>query len=262
MNTTSHKIIAIYGPTTSDKTGLALNLAKYIYGKYHINTEIVNVDSRKIYKGFVISQHLIEEKQQYNIPAHLYGTISPKKTLDLFDFQKLVKDKILEIQSKDSIPILVGGSTLHMRSVIENWSKGKKHENNQVPENVLVLGKTITRKSLKKAITKHVNNMFKSGLYKKFKNLYTMYKDGNVSYRLLNETHGYRQFLEIARVSRSDPLQIPPQAMKKIKHWMIKDLMKFGYQQALDYKRFQNIKLIQEFEQARRYTDIFLQRNP
>jgi len=252
------KLIAIYGPTTSNKLGLSLNLAKYIFGKYHINTEIVNVDSRKIYKGFKISQHLLKDDQKGHIPSHLFGIVSPRRMLDIFEFRKLIMEKVSKINKRNSLPILVGGSPLHIRSVLENWVKGKVNKKTHIPRNYLVLGTKIPKKTLKKALCKHVNEMFKSGLYEEFKTLYRMYKKGLVSYRLLNETHGYRQFIEMARVCKINTLLIHPHSMKKVKLWMIKDLLNFGYKQILDYKRFKNIKLIDKFSQARKYVDRFL----
>ncbi|MEA2113584.1 MAG: hypothetical protein U9P63_02940 [Patescibacteria group bacterium] len=115
-----NKIIAIYGVTTSNKLGLAFNLSKYIWGKYQIDSEIINTDSRKIYKDFNVSQSLPTKHFLEKAKVHLFGEISAEKKLDLFEFQKLVKDKIINIQKRGNLPILVGGSTLHLRCVLEN----------------------------------------------------------------------------------------------------------------------------------------------
>ncbi|MFH1560965.1 MAG: hypothetical protein ABID04_00055, partial [Patescibacteria group bacterium] len=57
-----NKIIAVYGPTTSNKLGLVLKLAEYLWGKQKIETEAINVDSRKIYQEFVVSQNYPNEE--------------------------------------------------------------------------------------------------------------------------------------------------------------------------------------------------------
>ncbi len=253
-----NQVISIFGPTTSNKLGLALNLAKYIFGKFRIDSEIINVDSRKIYKGFEISQSLFQEDLLKNVKTHLYRVISPQKEIDLFDFQELVKDKINEIHKRKAIPILVGGSTLHMLSVLENWTRGETDEGKSIPKNILVLGISIPRKTLRRAIDKNVERMFDEGLYEEFKSLYRESREDKVSLELLNKTHGYRQFLEMARVSQTDPLNLPQKSEQKIKHWMKKDIAKFAYLQELDFKRFKGIKIVKDFEQARRYVDKFL----
>lgn len=127
------KIIVIYGPTTSNKLGLALNLSKYIWGKYQIESEVINTDSRKIYKGFTISQSLPSKSFLQKARVHLFGVVSPKEKLDLFDFQKLVKDKVAEVQQRGNLSILVGGSSLHLLSVLQNWRKGKRKPKKKLP---------------------------------------------------------------------------------------------------------------------------------
>ena len=249
-----NKIIAIYGPTTSNKLGLALSVSKYIWGKYQINSEIVNADSRKIYRGFIVSQSLPSESFLQKIKVHLFGAISPKEKLDLFDFQKLVKNKIIEIQQRSNLSILIGGSTLYLLSVLQNWEKGGKQAKQKLSSNILVFGVIINKQALKKAVNKNVSQMFRSGLYEEFKRLYVE----KVSRDLLKETLGYRQFLEMAQVSKKSPLELQSKDLVKVRKWIVKDILNYAYHQTLGYKRFQDIRLIRDFSQARKILDLFL----
>src|SRR3989338_142504 len=253
-----NKIIAIYGPTTSNKLGLALNLSKYIWGKYQIDPEIINADSRKIYKGFIVSQSLPSESFLQEIETHLFGIISPKEKLDLFGFQKLVKNKIIEIQQRGGLPILVGGSTLHLLSILQNWKKGEKRAKKKLSSNILVFGIIINKQALKKTVSKNVFQMFEKGLYEEFKKLYVVSRNNKVSKDLLKETLGYRKFLEMAQVSKKSPLKLQPKDLTRTKKWVNKDILKYAYRQTLDYKRFQDIHLIRNFNQARKIVDVFL----
>ncbi|OGC47422.1 MAG: hypothetical protein A3A94_03255 [Candidatus Portnoybacteria bacterium RIFCSPLOWO2_01_FULL_43_11] len=252
------KIIAIYGPTTSNKLGLVFNLSKYLWGKYRINSEVINADSRKIYKDFKISQSLPIESFFKKIKLHLFGTISAKEKIDLYDFQKIVRDKIIDVQQKNNLPILVGGSSIHLLCVLQNWKKGEKRIRKEIPSNVLTLGVAISRKELKKSVGKNISEMFRKGLYSEFKILYKKSQKGELSEELLKETLGYRQFLEMAKVSNKSPLELNTKDLIKIKKWIIKDILKYAYHQSLDYKKFPNIHLIRGFKQSKKIVDSFL----
>ncbi len=252
------KIIAIYGITTSNKLGLAFDLSKYIWGKHRIDSEIVNVDSRKIYDGFNVSQSQPIEPLLKKTKTHLFGTVPPKKKLDLFEFQKLVRDKIDEIQKRDNLPILVGGSTLHLLCVLQDWKKGEKEKRKMIPLNVLVLGTAIGKKELKEAVGKNVSIMFRKGrLYKEFKKLYHESQKGAVSEELLWMTLGYRQFLEMAKVSKKSPLELSPGDLSRARKWTTKNILEYAYRQSLDYRKFPNIKVVSDLKEAKGTIDSF-----
>lgn len=253
------KIIAIYGPTTSNKLGLALNLTKYLWGRYCIQSEIVNIDARKIYKGFSISQSLPGKAFSLKSKLRLFGEISPRNMLGLLDFKKIVQNKIREIQYRGSLPFLVGGSSLHLLSVLQNWTEGKKAIAKTIPDNYLVLGTSISKPALKRAVTKNVKQMFSKGLYKEFKKLYVASRESQVSPKLLNETLAYRQFLEMAEVSKKSPLKLEPADLIKIEKWIVKDILNYGYHQTLNYKKIPEIKIVRDNKQAHELIDDFIQ---
>jgi tRNA A37 N6-isopentenylltransferase MiaA len=253
-----NKIAAIYGPTTSNKLGLALNLAKYVWGKYQLEPEVVNVDSRKIYQGFIVSQSLPTDIFLQKVKTHLFGTVSPKNKLDLYEFQKLVLEKIAEIQARGNLPILIGSSTIHLLAILQEWEKDKKRIFKKLPDNILVLGLTVNKPSLKKAVKDNVVRMFRNGLYEEFKNLYQQSQKGEVSLKLLEETLGYRQFIEMAKVSEKSPENLNKKDLIKIKAWLIKDIINYAYHQTLGYKKFSGIKFVKDFKEARRIIDLFI----
>lgn len=119
------KIIVILGPTASGKTKLGIKLAKKFSG------EIINADSRVIYKGFNIGtdkpqgQWLkVNGKKVFvvqGIPHHLIDFLTPKKVFSVAEYQRLAFKKLKEIQKKGKIPFLVGGSPLYINSVVYNY---------------------------------------------------------------------------------------------------------------------------------------------
>jgi tRNA dimethylallyltransferase len=107
------KIILVYGPTASGKSQFAIKLAK------KINGEIVNADSMQIYRELKILSARPLKKDYKNIQHHLYGFQSVKKNFSTGDWLKLVNKKILDIKKRKKVPILVGGTGLYFKALIE-----------------------------------------------------------------------------------------------------------------------------------------------
>ena len=111
------KIILISGQTASGKSSFALKLAK------RINGEIINADSMQIYKEIKILNARPSVNNQREIKHHLYGIQSVKKNFSTGKWLKLAENKINQIMKKDKIPILVGGTGLYFKAIIDGISK-------------------------------------------------------------------------------------------------------------------------------------------
>ena len=111
------KIILISGPTASGKSSFALNLAK------KVNGEIINADSMQVYKQLKIISARPYQKKYQNIKHHLYGFLDVNKNFSTGQWLKLVVKKIEEIKHKKKIPILVGGTGLYFKALIEGLVK-------------------------------------------------------------------------------------------------------------------------------------------
>ena len=109
------KIILISGPTASGKSKLAIDVAKKFKG------EIVNADSMQVYKEIkILSARPTDTKK---IKHHLYGFVSVKKKFSTGHWLKLVDKKIQGILKKKKIPIIVGGTGLYFKSLINGMAK-------------------------------------------------------------------------------------------------------------------------------------------
>ena len=111
------KIILISGPTSSGKSEFAIKLAK------KINGEIINADSMQVYKQLKILTARPKKNQLKQIKHHLYGFQSVTKKFSTGTWLKLVKSKIEEIQKRNKVPILVGGTGLYFKSITEGLVK-------------------------------------------------------------------------------------------------------------------------------------------
>jgi len=107
------KIIVITGPTASGKSVLAIHLAK------RYNGEIISADSRQIYKGLKIGSGAVTKKEMSGIPHHLIGIANPKKTFTVSDYKKLARKELGKIWKRNKLPIMVGGTGLYIRAVVD-----------------------------------------------------------------------------------------------------------------------------------------------
>lgn len=106
------KVIVIVGPTASGKTASSIALAR------RLNGEIINGDSLQVYRRLNIGTAKIQPDEMQGVPHHLFDILSPEETFSVKDYQTLVREKIREIQSREKVPILVGGTGLYIRAVL------------------------------------------------------------------------------------------------------------------------------------------------
>jgi len=110
------KLISIVGQTSSGKSSLAIELAKFFDG------EIISADSRQVYKGLDWCSGKVSKKEMSEVRHHLIDVVELGNQFSLFDFQQKAYQKIDEVISKDKVPFLVGGTGLYSRAVVEGYN--------------------------------------------------------------------------------------------------------------------------------------------
>ena len=105
--------IVIYGPTASGKSKAATILAKKIDG------EIVACDSVQIYKDFNIGSATPSLQEQKEVKHHMINLLSYEKKYDASDYSKDAKKTIYDIKERKKIPIVVVGTGLYYRALLE-----------------------------------------------------------------------------------------------------------------------------------------------
>jgi len=114
-NNHMNNLIAIVGPTGVGKSRLALHLAQ------NFNGEIVNADSRQIYRFMDIGTAKPSSHELSLVPHHLIDIIRPNEDFSLAKYQQLSSRAIDTIIQREKLPILVGGSGQYLWSVVEGW---------------------------------------------------------------------------------------------------------------------------------------------
>lgn len=135
----------ILGPTAVGKTELALELAE------KINGEIINLDSRQIYKYMNIGTAKPEKKDLIKIKHHLIDFVNPKDYYSSFEYKNDFVKVYNEIKEKNKIPIVTGGTGFYLDSLIKPFiSVGSDYGLRSYLERIETQNKGILREILKK----------------------------------------------------------------------------------------------------------------
>lgn len=110
------KLLVIVGPTAVGKTEIAIRMAQ------QLQAEIISADSMQIYRGMNIGTAKPAPEEQAGIPHHLLDIIEPGQPFSVADYQSLAREKIKEIANRGRLPILVGGTGLYVRAVIDPYN--------------------------------------------------------------------------------------------------------------------------------------------
>ena len=115
----SFKVLALVGPTASGKTSLALDIAeKLAQASEHV--EIINADAMQLYAGMDIGTAKLAMAERRGIPHHLFDIITPAQEMTAVEYQRIARDKCLEIIAAGKIPMFVGGSMFYLAAALDN----------------------------------------------------------------------------------------------------------------------------------------------
>ncbi len=118
------KIVIITGFTGSGKSGLAVDIAK------QYNGEIISCDSVQIYRGLNIGSAKVTQEEMQGVKHYLIDILDPKEDYSVGQFVKDCENAINEILNRGKLPILVGGTGLYIKALLQgyNFSNADKNE--------------------------------------------------------------------------------------------------------------------------------------
>ena len=105
----------IVGPTASGKSDLAMGVARLIG-----DAEIVTLDSMQVYRGMDIGTATPTAAEQAEVRHHLIDLVDPSEEFAVAELQAQATAAIEDIRGRGVVPVLVGGTGLYVRAVIDN----------------------------------------------------------------------------------------------------------------------------------------------
>lgn len=107
------KLISIVGTTGIGKTALAINIAK------HFGTEIISCDSRQFFREMPIGTAAPSAEELAAVPHHFIGNLSVQYYYSIGQYERDALQRISELFRKHEVAVLVGGSMMYEKAVIE-----------------------------------------------------------------------------------------------------------------------------------------------
>lgn len=86
-----------------------------------LDGEVVNTDAMQVYRGMDIGTAKVPFAERRGIPHHLLDLLGVRETASVAEFQRLARDSVAEIRGRGRTPVLVGGSALYTRAVLDHF---------------------------------------------------------------------------------------------------------------------------------------------
>lgn len=111
---TEAKLLVICGPTAVGKSSLAVDIAQQYDG------EVISADSRQVYHNLDIATGKITGDEMQGVPHHLLDVADPQARFSVHDYKGLADEAVFDIQVRDKLPILCGGTGFYIQAVVDD----------------------------------------------------------------------------------------------------------------------------------------------
>jgi tRNA dimethylallyltransferase len=138
-------LVVILGPTASGKTALSLAIAEKCRGG------IVNCDSLAMYREFNVGTAKPSPAERARAPHHLFDFVDPGSFMTAGEYARLARQQIHEITAREHLPIVVGGTGLYLRALLEGLFPGPERSEQlreRLRERLLARGSSHLRRIL------------------------------------------------------------------------------------------------------------------
>jgi len=111
-------LVVVLGPTGSGKTALSLRIAQSFAG------EVVNCDSVAVYRELDIGTAKPSAVERAQVPHHLFDYLDPNEQVTAGEYARQAREVLGEIRGRNHLPIVVGGTGLYLRALLEGLFAG------------------------------------------------------------------------------------------------------------------------------------------
>jgi tRNA dimethylallyltransferase len=113
-------LFAVVGPTGTGKSDLAIGIAHHLIAMGQ-PAEIINCDSMQFYRGMDIGTAKLKLEDRGGVPHHLIDHLAIIDESTAADYQEVARPIIADLQDRNVVPIMVGGSMLYVASVLNDF---------------------------------------------------------------------------------------------------------------------------------------------
>lgn len=113
--------LALLGPTASGKSSVALALAESEIGRVR-RTELISVDAMQVYRGMDIGTAKPSAAEQSSVRHHLIDVVEANESFTVAQFQDLYRYAMSDIESRNGLAVVVGGTGLYVRAIVDELS--------------------------------------------------------------------------------------------------------------------------------------------
>lgn len=143
------KLIVILGPTATGKSNIGMLLAE------KINSQIISGDSMLIYEGLDIGTAKPNKEELAKVKHHMIDILKPAESFNVADFQVMAAKIIKQINAQNKLPILVGGTGLYIKSLLEGYKFSTAKEDSSLRLEL----ESFAQKFGNEALHKKLNNL-------------------------------------------------------------------------------------------------------
>lgn len=234
------KAVVIIGPTAVGKTSLAVNLAKKYDGV------LISADSVQVFKKLdVISGKDKDELE--GLDYHLIDVVSPEKSFSVSQFEKKAKEAL---NSTDKLPIIVGGTGLYVKSIIDGIDTSSVRPNLKLRAEFEDLSLEKLQNKLKDLDTKIWSQMNESDRKNKRRLIRKIEILMNGKWQMVKGKKREMEFLQIG-------LEIPRDKLRKAIDKRVEDRLKMGALKEAESLFGSYDKLTQQVKDANGYRQLF-----
>jgi len=113
----SSSVLILGGPTGSGKSQAALEIAS------RYPAEIVNADSRQIYRDLVIGTNQPSDIEKQTVPHHLFSFLRPDQAFSMADYERIAYPTVQEILGRSKLPLITGGTGFYIKAILRGtWA--------------------------------------------------------------------------------------------------------------------------------------------
>jgi tRNA dimethylallyltransferase len=121
----SSPLVALFGPTSSGKTALSVDLAHRIRRELGAEPVIISADSRQVYKYMDIGTSKTTAAEMRGIRHEMLDVTEPIRRLSLEEYAELARGHIRDCLDAGGVPIIVGGTGVYVKALLEGWDVGR-----------------------------------------------------------------------------------------------------------------------------------------